>query len=169
MRYWIRDRKLTPQLRPLYELVARVRQALEPTGCQLAVMSARTYGSRLRDWEELVSRDTPLPVSFDLLLEMSRRAEREQEWFYDLDVECIGPNTKVRFGLLDRSALFLEAPPQQARQILDGFHDIHPDPDNIVATTPKGMCPRCWWPGRHARERGTREPYASATPDSAAS
>jgi hypothetical protein len=117
------------------------------------VRNARTHGPSLHEWERQVSQDTPVSVSFDQLLTLSRRGEREQDWFYDLDVECIGPNTKVRFGVLDRSALFLEASPPLARQILDGFRNIHPDPDNIVATTPKGMCPRCWWPARRRQHR----------------
>lgn len=127
MRYWIRDREKRPHGAPLGQLVRRVRELLARRGCVLALNEAHGQGARVDGLELELARRGPVPISFELLDELSRGSE---EWLSDLEVEvtCAEPALAFRFGLHDGAALYVDAPRDLSVALLKPFKDIHPDP-----------------------------------------
>jgi len=122
MRYWIRDRGRHGL--PLYELVRRVQQVAGKVGANWLIHRA----SGGTTWQPLLlelSRQRPLPVSY---LQIERLARNGDPSLHDLEVECVRPGLRVRFGLYEEAALYVEAPLPAARWILAGFKNIHPSP-----------------------------------------
>jgi hypothetical protein len=134
VRHWIRDRNRTPRRPPLHALVEQLRQVVGASGCELFVHTIRGPGARLREWERQLDQKPELPISFQRLLELSGNT---QDALTELDAECVGRDTRIRFGVHAGAALFIEAPPQMARRVLDAFKDIHPDPDAL--DKPRGV------------------------------
>jgi hypothetical protein len=137
MRYWIRDKEKSPQGVPLQKLVRRVRAVLrqvegEPR-YQLAVHEARGQGARVDGLEAQLARQRQVPVTFELLDDLSRSPE---DWLSELDVECSGPTLALRFGLHEGAALYVDAPRDITVAIMKPFKDIHPDPGWIGQRRP---------------------------------
>jgi hypothetical protein len=135
MRYWIRDRERRHGF-PLYELVRRVRRIAGKPGSHWLVHRADGSGVDLQPLLRELSRQRPLSVSYVRLEELCGNPEHALR---DLDAECVGPDLRVRFGLYQDAALFVEAPEFAARHILAAFKDIHPSPsrDHSSDTEPR--------------------------------
>jgi hypothetical protein len=133
MRHWIRDKDRTPRRLPLHALVQQLREVVGSSGCELFVHRVCGRGARLQEWEKLLARARP-PVSFQHLLDLSRSGH---DGLTDLDAECVGPNARIRFGVHDGAALFIETSPPVARRVVKAFKDIHPDPDAL--DKPRGV------------------------------
>jgi hypothetical protein len=119
MRYWIFDKDETPQRFPLQRLFRRVRGVVGSSAGNCEVMKARGYGLQIHEWEEALDGEEKIVVAFDLLDSLSQGTE---EWFYDFEAQL--PDTEVRFGLHDSTALFVEAAPSIAEQIASVFVNI---------------------------------------------
>lgn len=128
MRYWIRDKAKTALGAPLGKLVRRmhaVSSGAAPAGCELVVRAAHGQGTQIEHLAKALAQQGRVPVSFELLEELSRAPEH---WISDLDVECVSPTSRARFGL-HHGALFIEAPRDVTLQLVTPFKDIHPDPN----------------------------------------
>ena len=135
MRYWIRDRERQHGF-PLYELLRRVRRIAAKPGSHWLVHRADGSGDELESLLRELSRQCPLSVSYLRLEKLCGSGERSLR---DLEAECVGPELRVRFGLYQDAALFVEAPGFVARHILAAFKDIHPSPsrDRSSRTEPR--------------------------------
>lgn len=129
MRYWIRDREKSPHGAPLHKLVRRVRAVLRRASGQpdwrLVINKVRGQGARVDGLEAELTRQQQAPITFELLDDLSRSSE---DWLSELEVECSGPPTPLRFGLHDGAVLYVDAPRDISVAIMKPFKDIHPDP-----------------------------------------
>lgn len=124
MRYWIRDREQRHGF-PLYELLRRVRRIAAKPGSHWLIHRAEGSGDELQSLLRELSRQCPLSVSY---LRLEKLCGDGEHSLRDLEAECVGPELRVRFGLYQDAALFVEAPQSVARRILAAFKDIHPSP-----------------------------------------
>jgi hypothetical protein len=125
MRYWIHDRERRWHGLPLYDLVRRVQRVAGGAGSHWLVHRARGSAAELQPWLLALSKQQPLPVSYAELEQLSRNRDHS---LHDLEAECVSPGLRVRFGLYDDAALFVDAPAAAAAWILAPFRDIHPSP-----------------------------------------
>lgn len=129
MRYWIRDRESTPQGAPLRKLIRRLRSVLSsPSGessCKLRLHNIEGQGPQVQALENALALEKPVPITFELLDDLSRGTDN---WLSELDVECQQGAGPARFGLHGGTPLFFEAPRAATLQIVKPFKDIHPDP-----------------------------------------
>jgi hypothetical protein len=89
--------------------------------CEFVVTKARGYGIHIVEWDGLLDDHDRLSVSFELL---DRLSQGNDEWFYDLDAQCISRVESLRFGLHDSTALFVEGPQALAERIAFTFADV---------------------------------------------
>jgi len=134
MRYWIRDKENTPQGFPLQVLIELIMQQLGSTICQLWILRSQGYGLRINEWNRLLDQHERIPIDVKLLQEIS---SGEEEWFYDLDAEILSEGLRVRFGLHDSTALYIDAPQEFSELILKAFESVDPRPDLVQRLTPK--------------------------------
>ena len=99
--YWIFDHDDSPQRFPLRQLIAQIRQVVGPTGGQLFLRRSQ--------------------VSFDELVRLTAESD---ELFYNLDARWVADKVAFRFGLHDSSALFVDAPPELAKQVTSHFIEV---------------------------------------------
>src|SRR5262245_56885144 len=123
MRYWIHDRERSRQAFPLRVRVQRVNRVAGGPGSRWVVHRARGHGAGIQAWHAELAGGQELEVSLQRLGQLTQGNEH---WFCDLDAECISATLRVRFGLHDGAALFVEAPVAAARQVAASFKDIHP-------------------------------------------
>lgn len=120
-RRWILDRDDTPQGFPLGQLVAKLREIAALGTEPFFVRRARGYGPEVTRLEAALDRVEEVVLSAD---EMTRLSIGLEEWFYELEVRCATRSGTVFFGVHDSTAMFLDAPPETAGRILDGFRDV---------------------------------------------
>jgi hypothetical protein len=121
VRYWIFDKDDTPQRFPLQRLIRRVRSVAGSSSPTCEVTKARGYGLQIREWELTLDSEDNIVVAFDLLDSLSQGTD---EWFYDFEAQL--SDVDVRFGLHDSTALFVEAMPSIAEQIVSVFTNVRP-------------------------------------------
>jgi hypothetical protein len=126
VRYWIYDEDDTPQGFPLRKLVQKVKAYVGATEAHLQVLKAMGFGERVTTWDRLTDETDGVPVNFPLLEEMTVGVE---EWFYDIEIECVVGNQRILFGLHDTTALFVVAPRGIADVIVSGFNDVRESPN----------------------------------------
>lgn len=119
--YWIFDHDDSPQRFPLRQLIAQIRQVVGPTGGQLFLRRSQGYGSQVCQWDELLDGADEIPVSFDELVRLTAESD---ELFYNLDARWVADKVAFRFGLHDSSALFVDAPPELAKQVTSRFKEV---------------------------------------------
>jgi hypothetical protein len=101
----IKDREDTPQGFPLHTLARLVCAAGHCRDSDVwSVTRARGYGERICALEDRLRTAQFVSVTAKEILEM---VSDPDEWFYDLDCRA---HHEMRFGLIDSSALFLDAP-----------------------------------------------------------
>jgi hypothetical protein len=119
VRYWIFDKNQSPQRFPLRELVRRVHEVAAPNAKNCEVTRARGYGLRINQWAEALDHADEIVVPFDLAEDLSQGID---EWFYDFEARI--PNTDIRFGLHDSTAMFVDAPLRIAEQVAQAFSEV---------------------------------------------
>ena len=72
-------------------------------------------------WDELLDGADEIPVSFDELVRLTAESD---ELFYNLDARWVADKLAFRFGLHDSSALFVDAPPELAKQVTSRFKEV---------------------------------------------
>lgn len=125
MRYLIFDEAKPPQMFPLLRLLRRVQEVSSSRIEFVKIWRAWGCGEHVADWADATDalpRDERLSVPFELF---ERVAEKEDEWFYDVDLFVDGMN--VRFGVFDSSYMFVEATPEVAEQIIKVFENVRPE------------------------------------------
>lgn len=121
MRYWIQDEDATPQGFPLAKLIRIIIQQLGNIGYELWIRRSQGYGLAINEWDGRLDHEDKLLISPKALQDVSEGVE---EWFYDLDAEIITNNMRVRFGLHDSTAMYIEAPEEFAEDIIRLFSSV---------------------------------------------
>ncbi len=120
-RYWIFDHEETPQRFPLRQLIAQICKVVGPKGGQLLLRRSQGYGTQVCQWDELLDQADEIPVSFD---QLARLTTETDELFYNLDVRWVTDTVALHFGLHDSTALFVDAPPDLAKQVTASFQQV---------------------------------------------
>ncbi len=126
MFYWIGDEEKTPQRFPLQRLLRRIQEVSGAPIESVRMRRAWGYGEQVVAWDDAtnaVPLEESIAVPFELL---DRVSAGKEEWFYDVDLyaEC----AKVRFGIFDSTAMYVEASPEVAAQIVKVFTQVKLDP-----------------------------------------
>lgn len=117
-RLWIEPPRVeTAQGFPLDVLVRAVFQTV---ACQsFTVHRCSGYGRDVTRLGEASERSGGVIVELEVLLRLAKGTE---QWFYDVEVSCDGPDGRaVTFGLHDSSSMFVEADGQVARNVVECF------------------------------------------------
>jgi hypothetical protein len=118
MKYWIRDEDSTPQGFPLKMLIVAIFQQLGSMVGKIWIIRSQGYGLKINEWDDLLDKEDRLLVDPELLIEVSAG---ETEWFYDLDAEIVVNGLKIRFGLHDSTAMYIDAPKEFADKVVKSF------------------------------------------------
>ncbi|MBT3233183.1 MAG: hypothetical protein HN356_10250 [Calditrichaeota bacterium] len=122
MRYWIKDEDNTPQRFPLKALILLIIEQLGSTIYNFWILRARGYGTSICEWNNLSDENDRIRVDIELLLNASTGIE---QWFYDLEVEVVTePDSRIKFGLHDSTALYIDAPKEFAESIVKSFKNV---------------------------------------------
>jgi hypothetical protein len=110
----------------LRRLVRRVRDVVLGADA-FTVTKARGYGQHVHDWEELLDTREGIVISAE---EVEQLTIGTDEWFYDFEARLSEP--PVCYGLHDSTALFIDAPPSIAKQVVSVFDDVrHSESDSL--------------------------------------
>ena len=120
-KYWILDREDTPQGFPLRKLVAEIRELARDGDGRFLIRRSQGYGAQVCQWDDRLDQADEISVTAD---ELERLSSGTEEWFYNLDARCVTPTVTIDFGLHDSSALFLDAPPDLAKQVTAKFKEV---------------------------------------------
>lgn len=119
MMYWIKDEDTTPQRFPLKKLIQLIVQKLGTASYEFWILRANGYGMTICEWDDILDDNDRIRIDYDLLENVSSGTE---EWFYDLEVQVITEGgLKIRFGLHDSTALFIDAPKEFSESIIQSF------------------------------------------------
>jgi hypothetical protein len=114
----VQDRVETPQGFPLGRLVDLVME--QSRADTFLVVRSQGYGSTVYAWESRLEHEPEIEIAAADLVAITHGTA---EWFYELDVRCAGPQGGViRFGVFDRSFLFVEAEAAIAERIVRHFN-----------------------------------------------
>ncbi len=102
-------------MRLLFNLVIE-QIGLQPF--QVWVLRSQGYGARIYQWDELLDKQQQILVDKELFEELSAGIE---EWFYDLDARAVSDDLEIKFGLHDSTSLYIDAPPEFAKLIIQSF------------------------------------------------
>lgn len=122
MRYWILDEDETPQGFPLQRLLRRVCEVAGAGSARCDLFKVWGYGLRIHELEEKLASEDMVSISIE---EFDQLSEGTEEWFYDVEARI--PNTDIRFGLHDSTALFVVASPSIAERVVSGFTNFRPE------------------------------------------
>ncbi len=130
VRQWIdTPRVATPQGFPLDALAGSVAQVLP--GRRFVVHKCSGYGPDVLRLAAATERDGSVPVGVE---ELTHLMEGTDQWFYDIEVSCDGPDgSELSFGLDDSSSMFLEGGEELVEEVLRRFEaEINPPPDHLA-------------------------------------
>jgi hypothetical protein len=119
-RVYIFDEDDSPQRFALALLFGRLQNSgLRSTDALWSVTRARGYGERIAHLESLLDDADVVEVGEQ---ELGELLQGRDEWFYELDVR--NSDGSIRFGLLDSSAMFLDASEDVRVTAVEGFGDV---------------------------------------------
>lgn len=121
LRIWIETPDVeTAQGFPLDILVRAVSETL--TCRSFTVHRSSGYGRDVIRLGDACEREGATTVGVEDLLQLATGTE---QWFYDIEVSCDGPDGRaVTFGLHDSSSLFVEGNEGLARTIVEYFESM---------------------------------------------
>jgi hypothetical protein len=121
MKYLIEDNDDTPQRFPLKKLFFCVLETLPTRNVQFHVLRSQGYGLTVNQWDSLLDEQESIVVEKAVLEQM---LEGVDEWFYDLNVEVVGEDLTIRFGLHDSTFMYIEGPADIADSIAGRFRTV---------------------------------------------
>jgi hypothetical protein len=118
MRFWIIDQDQTPQRFPLQRLLRQVTQVTGSTSETCEVLRVRAgYGLRAYELQQKSDAAEFLRVS---MAELDELCAGTEQWFYDIELRI--PDTDIRFGLHDSTALFVEGGQGSCESVVAAFN-----------------------------------------------
>jgi hypothetical protein len=120
-KFWILDREDSPQGLPLCGLLRTLRTSAGLASEQVRIRRSRGYGESVCAWDNSLNETSEVEVPLSVLEAL---ADSGQEWFYDLDIECLTKSGPLRFGVHDSSTLFVAGPVEVLINVIGVFASV---------------------------------------------
>ena len=122
MKYWITDEDSTAQRLPLGKMFSLIKNELGDDEVVVQISRSSGYGDQIKAIDNALNTQDSVQLP---LAEFERLIKGTDEWFYDLVASVQSESEiSIRFGLHDSTALFLEAPREFARHIVEQFKNV---------------------------------------------